>query len=199
MERSGQHGANAAEFNESDLIPLARAGDDVAWRRLVRAHQQNVFRLALLITSDTSDAEDVVQEVFLRACRCLNRFDTERPLQPWLLQITGRLARNRCRGRGRYLNLLARWRAAEPQAIWIEEKNSPETVKLMKAVRQLPIAGQHIIYLRYFLELSEKETAVTLGIPPGTVKSRTARAVAKLAATVTKDFSELRLEAGQDG
>ena len=109
------------EFNESDLIPLARAGDDVAWRRLVRAHQQNVFRLALLITSDTSDAEDVVQEVFLRACRCLNRFDTERPLQPWLLQITGRLARNRCRGRGRYLNLLARWRAAEPQAIWIEE------------------------------------------------------------------------------
>ena len=199
MEQSAEHGATAAASNESELISLARAGDDFAWRRLVGAHQQSVFRLALLITGNPTDAEDVAQETFVRTCHHLDRFDENRPMRPWLLRITGRLARNRCRERGRYLGFLARWQAAESQPQWVEDKNPPESAKLMQAIRQLPIASQHIVYLRYFLELSEAEAAVTLGIRLGTVKSRTARAITKLAAIVSAEFPELVPEASDNG
>ena len=81
-------------MDNNDLISRARRGDDAAWEMLVRDHQDAIFRLAYLLLGDAHDAEDVAQEVFVRAFRALHTFDVTRPLRPWLLRITTNLAHN---------------------------------------------------------------------------------------------------------
>ena len=65
---------------DSDLVGRARARDAGAWRTIVQAHKEPVFRLALLLTGDATDAAEVAQETFISAYRHLDRFDGERPL-----------------------------------------------------------------------------------------------------------------------
>ena len=84
-------------MDEATLIRHAANGDAAAWEPLVLAHQEAVFRLSYLLLGDPDDAEDIAQETFLRAWNHLKRFDTTRPLRPWLLSIASNLARNRLR------------------------------------------------------------------------------------------------------
>ncbi|HUM72249.1 MAG TPA: sigma-70 family RNA polymerase sigma factor, partial [Chloroflexota bacterium] len=154
------------------------------------AHQQPVFRLAYLILGDGAEAEEVTQDVFVRAYFALDRFDESRPLRPWLLQITRNLARNRWRSWKRYWTAVQKWRQYEPEAITTPTEQQESTL-LWQAVRRLRTSAQEVIYLRYFLEMNEAETAVALGVQPGTVKSRLHRALKQLQVVVERDFSEL--------
>lgn len=187
-------------MSESSLIARARGGDGAAWEALVRQHQEAVFRLAYLLLGDPADADDAAQEAFIRAYRALDRFDTERPLRPWLLRIAANVARNRRRAAGRYLAAIRRLLVATPDPILGAEPASAaawEAEALWQAVRRLGHADQEIIYLRYFLELSEAETADTLGVARGTVKSRLHRALGRLREVVEREFPVLR-EGRQD-
>jgi RNA polymerase sigma-70 factor (ECF subfamily) len=180
---------------DPDLIVRARAGNETAWETLVRAHQQAVFRLAYLLLGNAHDAEDVTQEVFIRAFHSLDRFDQDRPLRPWLLQITANLARNHHRTLGRYLAAVRRLiqdRPDEQFGIIGQSVAHLEAGVLWNAVRRLSVADQQIIYLRYFLDLSEAETREALGIAPGTVKSRLHRAVQRLRTVVDREYPGLR-------
>jgi RNA polymerase sigma-70 factor (ECF subfamily) len=180
---------------ESDLVIQARQGDKTAWETLVGQHQQAVFRLAYLLLGDADEADDVAQEAFIRAFRSLDRFDLARPLRPWLLRIATNLAYNRRRAMGRYLAALQRlfWAAPEAEAITRpdEQVAAGETKILWQAVRRLNQTDQEIIYLRYFLELSVAETAETIGVAPGTIKSRLSRALARLRQVVEQEFPGL--------
>jgi RNA polymerase sigma-70 factor (ECF subfamily) len=168
-------------LTESDLIARARTGDEAAWETLTRQHQEAVFRLAYLILGDPADAEDVAQETFIRAYRALDRFDMSRPLRPWLFSITANTARNRLRSVGRYLSALNRfWRADPAATAPTPPPEVNDATTLWQAVRRLNDMDQEIIYLRYFSALSESETAQTLQIAAGTVKSRTHRALERL-------------------
>lgn len=164
-----------------------------AWEQLVGQHQEPVFRLAYLIVGDGAEAEDVAQEAFIRAYLKLETFDGERPFRPWLLSIAANLARNRRRSIGRYWGALRRyWQNELPS----DEKRRDwdgrlEARQLWQAVQRLRPAAQEIIYLRYFLDLSEAETAVTLDIAPGTAKSRLHRALKQLRAVIEADFPDL--------
>lgn len=201
MERSGKDSANVANgdvsaIDETALVARARQADDLAWEQLVRQHQQAVFRLAYLILGDMatrSEAEDVAQEVFIRAYLKLDQFDAERPLQPWLLGIAANLARNRRRSVGRYWGALRRWLQAhpDPAVTTMDLDERTEAQLLWRAVQQLRSRAQEVVYLRYFLELSEAETAATLDIPAGTVKSRLHRALKQLRAVIEMEFPEL--------
>lgn len=174
---------------EADLVRRARAGDQRAWDSIVADHRQSVFRLAYLTLGDPDEAEDVAQEVFIRATRYLHRFDEARPLRPWLLRIASNLARNRLRSIGRYWQALRRaGREAEPQP----EFDLDAARLLWRAVRRLGSDDQQCIYLRYFLEMSEREMAETLQVAPGTVKSRLHRALRRLRGVIERDFPELR-------
>jgi RNA polymerase sigma-70 factor, ECF subfamily len=182
---------------DTTLVNRARTGDDAAWEGLVRAHQQPVFRLAYLLLGDAADAEDVAQEAFMRAFAALDRFDATRPLQPWLLQITSNLARNRRRAGARYLAALVRLSRSQPTS------NAPLTDRsdeqwaahtLWQAVRRLRHVEQEVIYMRYFLELSEADMAAALNIAPGTVKSRLSRAMQRLRTIIDREFPALREE-----
>jgi RNA polymerase sigma-70 factor (ECF subfamily) len=183
---------------DSELIRLAQQGDTGAYGQLVQRHQEPVFRLAYLICGDPDDAEDIAQESFIAAYHALSRFDSERPLRPWLLRITANTARNKRRSVGRYLNVLRRWAnewASEADA----EAQASETLEadaLLAAVRRLSEADQTIIYLRYYLELSVAETAQALDIEAGTVKSRLSRALGRLRESVMRE-RPLWLEGGE--
>lgn len=169
-------------MREAEQVELARQGDMQAWEALVNAHQQAVFRLAYLILGDPDDAEDITQEAFVRAYFSLARFDTQRSLRPWLVTIAANLARNQHRSLSRYWAAIQRWVKQQPHPGFQADDASDRLAnqELWAAVRQLGLDDQEVIYLRFFLELSEAETAQSLGIPVGTVKSRQHRALARL-------------------
>lgn len=183
-------------MNETDQIHRARQGDESAWANLVQQHQDAVFRLTYLLVGDGDEAEDVAQETFIRAFYALYRFDTTRPLRPWLLQIAKNLAHNRRRAVRRYLAALGRWWQAVPaqEEASIVVLQEQEAQELWQAVQQLQRNDQEVIYLRYFLELSVADTAMTLGVAEGTVKSRLSRALARLRTLVMREFPGLQKE-----
>lgn len=194
-----EHSA-VAQASEADLVRRAVQGESVAWEALMRRHQEPVFRFAYLILGDADEADDIAQEAFIRAYHALQRFDTARPLRPWLLSIAANLARNRRRSLGRYLAALNRLLQAEPShKPNVEEKSSQrwEAQTLWQAVQNLSDTDQQVVYLRYFLELSTEEVAETMKIPKGTVKSRLHRALQRLRGVIEQDFPGL-LE-GSDG
>lgn len=187
-------------MNESEQIVAARGGDEIAWAAVVQQHQAAVFRLAYLLLGDSAEAEDVAQEALIRAFYALDRFDTARPLRPWLLQITKNLARNRQRALRRYLAAVQRWWQAAPthgEAPTVAAFREQEAHALWQAVQQLAVPDQEVIYLRYFLEMSVIDTAAALGVAEGTVKSRLSRALTRLRTVVEREFPDLQKEGAQ--
>lgn len=179
------------------MISRAARGDAAAWEALVREHQASVFRLAYLRLGDADEAEDVAQEAFIRAYRGLGGFDRARAVRPWLLGIAAHLASNRRRSAGRYLAALRRAFQSGPAPVE-QPPDRPsaqwEAETLWRAVRRLRAIDQEVIYLRYFLELAEAEIAASLGVAPGTVKSRLHRALERLRGVVDGEFPALREE-----
>ena len=183
---------------DPDLIRSARSGDFAAWETILNDHYEPVFRLAYLIVGDSADADDVAQEAFIRAHRYFRRYDSTRPLRPWLLSIAANLARNRLRSLGRYGGALQRlFRQNETiRKPDVESRASGriESQRLWQAIRQLTEEDQSVIYLRYFLDLPVAETAQALEIAPGTVKSRLSRALDRLRAVIREQYPDLQTE-----
>ncbi len=170
---------------ESALVERAQQGDELAYRSLVRMYQGIAFRTAYLIAGSAAEAEDAAQTGFLKAWQALHRFRRGAPFRPWLLQIVANEARNRRRAAGRREALALRAQhdvpsggaAPSPEAAVVA---ADEQARLLAAVNRLRDDDREILGCRYFLELSEQETAAALGIRRGTVKSRTSRALERL-------------------
>jgi RNA polymerase sigma-70 factor, ECF subfamily len=170
--------------SDSELIDRARKGEVMAYESLVRRYQDVAIRTAWVIAPD-GDAEDAVQEGFVKAFRALGRFRDGSPFRPWLLRIVANEARNRRRSAGRRTGLALR--AAEdrrpgdaapsPESA-VLDRESRET--LVQALNELRVDDREVIAARYFLDLSEAETAAVLRLPRGTVKSRLSRALGRL-------------------
>jgi RNA polymerase sigma-70 factor, ECF subfamily len=175
-------------LDETELVERAKRGDEHAYGELVHAYQGIAFRIAYLVVGNAAEAEDAAQDGFVKAYRALHRFRSGEPLRPWLLKIVANEARNRRRASTRRDALALRVTAESSSG---EAAPSPEAVvldaerreSLVAAVDTLPDPQRLVIACRYFLELSEDETAEVLGIRRGTVKSRTARALDRLRET----------------
>jgi RNA polymerase sigma-70 factor (ECF subfamily) len=145
------------------------------------------FRTAYLLTGSAADAEEAAQDGFLKAYRALGRFRRGAPFRPWVLEIVANEARNRRRLAGRRTALVLRAADEAPSG---DAAPSPEGVllaaeereDLLEAVNRLRDDDRLVIGCRYFLELSEQETAAALGVRRGTVKSRLSRALERLRA-----------------
>jgi RNA polymerase sigma-70 factor (ECF subfamily) len=172
-------------LDETELIHRARQGDLGAYDQLVRRFQDLSFRTACLVGSP-DEAEDAVQEAFIKAYRALSGFRHGAPFRPWLLRIVANEARNRRRAGGRRAALALRVReTANPEegvvgspedAVLVRERRE----QLADAIGRLTDEHRLVVTCRYLLGLSETETAETLGIPAGTVKSRLSRSLERL-------------------
>jgi len=170
---------------EEALVERARRGDEDAYEELVSANQGIAFRVAYLLAGSAADAEEAAQDAFVKAYRALGRFRAGAPFRPWLLEIVGNEARNRRRSTARREGLAVR---AAREVVSGDAAPSPEAEllgaerreQLLAAVGRLPAHERLAVCCRYFLDLSEQETAATLGCRPGTVKSRLARGLERL-------------------
>jgi RNA polymerase sigma factor (sigma-70 family) len=171
--------------DDLELSRRAAAGDLDAYTELVAMYEQLAFRVAFLVCGSAADAQEAAQDAFVKAYGALGRFRAGSSFRPWLLRIVGNEARNKRRAAGRRLHYES---AVAAGAISGDAVPSPEMAivaretnhRLLTAVNQLPDSQQMTIACRYFLDLDEAETGRVLGIPPGTVKSRTARGIARL-------------------
>jgi len=163
----------------------------------VRRYQETAFRTAFLVLRDSAEAEDAAQEAFVKAYRAIGRF-REGPLRPWLLKIVVNESLNRAKSRKRR-EAMAERAAGDPPAMqgWsIDEAviSRERAQQVHAALEALKEQERAIIYLRYFLMLSEQELAQYLGCPPGTVKSRLHRALGKLREVVAREYPALLAE-----
>ncbi len=172
------------------LLERARSGDRAAQQTLVAQHQDAVFYLALGLTGQRSDAEDVMQEVMIKALRGLNKFRGESGFATWLYRIT----HNACldwRRRQRWSQstdsvddkpeLLQA--AADDQPTQQPERalgNSELGRDLLLALNVLTPAERGVFVMRHFQQLSTRDTAEVLGKAEGSVKNLLFRAVHKL-------------------
>ncbi len=174
----------ATEWDDAAAVTRARAGDLDAYEVLVARYTAPAHRAAVLLGAG-ADADDVVQEAFVKAHRQLSRYRGESGFRPWLLAIVANETRNLHRSRRRRDGLVLRAAAREHP-----EPTSPDPAesamaaerreRLVGQIRLLDAPEREVLVCRYLLDLSEAETATTLGVPKGTVKSRTARALTKL-------------------
>jgi RNA polymerase sigma-70 factor (ECF subfamily) len=172
-------------LDEEGLIERTKRGDVDAYEALVHAYQGLAFRTAYLITGSVGDAEEAAQDGFVKAFRAIRRFRRGEPFRPWLLRIVANEARNRRRSAGRRVQLALR--AAEEQGSGGAAPSPEDSAlsgerrsELLAAVNGLGEEQRLAIACRFFLDLSEEETASVLGVRPGTVKSRLSRALARL-------------------
>jgi RNA polymerase sigma factor (sigma-70 family) len=178
--------------DESTLVARARRGEAAAYEELVRMHQAIAFRVALVNAGDRADAEEAVQDGFVKAYRALGRFREGAPFRPWLLRIVANEARNRRRSAGRRAGMTLRVAgtaasgdaAPSPEAAVLDSERRTE---LLDAIGRLDDRDRDVLVHRFLLGLDEQETADALAIRRGTVKSRTSRALDRLRAELPEE------------
>lgn len=172
-------------LDEAELIKRSIDGDTSAFEQLVLAHQGVALRVAYLVLRNHAEAEDVTQEAFVKAYRSLSGFRVGSPFRPWLFRIVRNEALNSIRG-SRRRELREIKTSMDP--VSGDAAPSPETEALeaetrrlvLAALGELPLRFRQVLEHRFLLDLTEGETAAVLGIPAGTVKSRTARALKRM-------------------
>ncbi|TDC83656.1 RNA polymerase sigma factor [Micromonospora sp. KC606] len=172
-------------MDDDEAVTRAQAGDLEAYGFLVARYTASAHRTATLLGAG-SDADDVIQEAFVKGYRRLSRYRGESSFRSWLLAIVANETRNLHRSRGRRDGLVLRAATANPHSEIAEDVAvgsvlaGERRAALVRALRLLPVKDREVIVCRYFLDLNEDETVTMLGWPRGTVKSRTSRALAKL-------------------
>ena len=186
--------------DESVLVDAARNGDVGAFEQLVRRYDRNVFRIAQHITQNREDAEDVVQDAFLKAFQNLGQFQGKSKFYTWLVRIAVNesLMRLRRRHPERMVSLDEGVKTEEgsmPREVadWYpnpEQLYSQAELKgiLSKTIQGLPLVFRTVFVLRDVEALSTEETAEALNLSIPAVKSRLMRARLKLRDRLNKYF-----------
>jgi RNA polymerase sigma-70 factor (ECF subfamily) len=158
---------------EKRLIQEAKRGKQQAYGKLVEMYSRRIYHAAYRILRNVEDAKDVTQEVFLRGYNAIERFDSDRPLYPWLYRITKNLCLNLIQRNGRRevslpeMPLESHYSSVEDQ---LDRKDQAEDLR--SAFKKLPDMYREVLELQHFEDCSYSEIAEILEIPLGTVMSR---------------------------
>lgn len=165
------------------LIERCQAGDRIAFEELFYMYRDDVFRFSYLVVRDTSLAQDVVQEAFLKVFRSIGKFQFRSSFKSWLYRVAVNEAITILRRRKLKEDLEPSPDASRSQVFasrdWQPEEavlESEERRLLRWAIGQLDPVHRSVVVLKYFHEFSDTEIASVIGCPPGTVKSRLHRA-----------------------
>lgn len=178
----------ASELADSELTNRAVRGDERAFAIIVARYKDDLYRLTRRHVGNPDDAHDLLQQTFVAAWQALARYDTGRPLLPWLRTI----ALNKCRDHGRKVKViwllgLGGWgdfpegmRDPQPTAEerWIDEEGLRD---VDRAIADLPRQLKEPLLLTVFERLSHAEAGRELGLTAKAVETRVHRARRKLA------------------
>jgi RNA polymerase sigma-70 factor (ECF subfamily) len=188
------------EETDAAAVARAKAGDKDGFRSLVERHSRSVFRLAYRLTGNEQDAEDVVQETFLRAYKQLENFESRASFGTWLYRIAANYSLDLIRSRKRH----------QDHRQQVDEENDamlsipspapgPDRVaysvqvegKIAAAMGELSEQERTAFVLRHFEGFSIEEIAATLGLGASAAKHSIFRAVQKLRKTLEPIVSSL--------
>ena len=188
----------AGRLSDTELVQQTLAGDMRALEGLMRRYNQALYRTARAILRDDAEAEDAVQEAYVRAYAALADFRGESKLSTWLVRIVANEALMRRRRTRRRAEVVALEGAAagEPKEEPMAEESGPEENAgrgelrrlLERRIDALPDDYRAVFVLRAVEELSVEETAVALGIPEATVRSRHFRARGLLRESLAREI-----------
>jgi len=162
-------------WTDAELVLKTRAGDREAFGKLVERHRRTVFALALQRGFQDAEADDVAQEVFVKAFKNLGSLADPEAFPRWLYGIASHVAADAARNRKRRRDGVGLEQTAEPTATpinaWPVDQQGEER-RVLRALSELPEDQRLVLTLRYMEGLSPKEIAERLGEPRGTVRSR---------------------------
>src|SRR5436853_6453462 len=189
---------------ELALVQAAKGGDITAFEKLLKKYDRNVFRIALHITQNREDAEDVVQDAFLKAYQKLDQFQGNSKFYTWVVRIAVNEALMKLRKRkgdktvsmdqeveteeGAMPRDFADWSPNPEQ----QYKQSELNEILTKTIQGLPAGFRTVFVLRDVEGLSTEETAQTLGLSIPAVKSRLLRARLQLRDRLSRFFKKTK-------
>ncbi len=197
--------------NEQAFIEALKAGQREAFARLVDRYSSQIYRLALKFTNDPHDAEDVLQETFIKALRALPSFEGRSSLSTWLYRIAVNEALMLLRKRkvelvpveesadddedlavGNFV--LADWCCLPEDELLSDESRA----YLNEAIQRLPVSLRSVFLLRDVQGLSIRDTAETLGLTETNVKTRLLRARLRLRDDLSRYYEERMAEKNTD-
>jgi RNA polymerase sigma-70 factor, ECF subfamily len=197
--------SNAMNTGGTELVQLCLSGDDDAWARLVEEYRGLVYSICYLFCGSTQDAEDLVQDAFLKIWMNLASYDPARgELKGWIATVTRnqRVDRFRRSGQQRLTDsidsaaegrdfsgsapMTIAQRIADPRPTPHDVAVTSEVTSIVtRAVRKISPEMREVVTMRFVHELDNQEIAHRLRIPEGTVKSRTNRGRAQLASLLS--------------
>jgi len=201
--------AAVAEFGDSELVILARRGEASAFREIMRRNNRHLFRAARGVLRDDLEAEDVVQEAYVRAFQGLAGFRGDASLSTWLTRIALNEALGRLRRRRNTVDLAAVEVAQEGGGARVlmfptaQAGGDPEGAAarreirrlLEEAIDELPEVFRLVLVARDVDGMSVEETAQILGVRPETVRTRLHRARRQLRAALDQRLGDTLHEA----
>lgn len=167
-------------WTDEEVVDRVRAGESALYEIIMRRYNQRLYRVARAIVRDDSEAEDIMQDAYVRAYENLGQFEGRAPFSAWLTRIAVHEALHRARKRGR----LDQWDDSESDsnpAVYMDEASpNPEQATtraelrelLEEAILELPAQYRAVLMLRDIEELSTSETADALGLTEENVKVR---------------------------
>jgi RNA polymerase sigma-70 factor (ECF subfamily) len=178
------------EVEAGGAVERAQSGDSDAFRLLVEQHSRAVFRLAFRMTGNEQDAEDVVQETFLRAYRQLGKYEARSSFSTWLYRIASNYSLDLIRMRKRHEDKRELGKADERDILQTLPVNTPGPDRILyssqvqervnEALNELSAQERTAFVLRHFEGLSIDEIGETLGTGTNATKHSIFRAVQKL-------------------
>lgn len=176
---------------DADLVRRCLSGDQRACRDLVRRYERPVYSVLMRVVRRSEDAEDLVQETFVKVFKALDRYDPERPFAAWIFTIASRLAIDHFRRR-RIQTVSLSYSdpgSSEERTMDVEDtglkpdeitSNAEEELQTSAIIDSLPEHYRIVVLLRHQQDLSYEEISQALNLPLGTVKARIHRARALL-------------------
>jgi len=174
----GSFGGTQRARSDAELLAAHAAGDRYAFEELFLRHQRQLYRLARLTSRTCEDAADALQDAMLSAHRNAGSFRNDAAVSSWLYRIVVNACLDRLRRNKNHLAI-----QLEDDACWISDPASQTdtAVVVQRALMRLPVSQRAAVVAVDMQGYSVADAARLLGVPQGTIKSRCARARARLA------------------
>ena len=158
---------------DHELVERSLAGDERAMQEMFQRHHRKIYAMALRLTGSVSDAEDVVQETFIRAFRHLKTFRGDSKLSTWLCRIAINQSRD-------VYKKQMRTTPEKDVAVEPGQKDALLKARLEKALKVLPDGYREVLVMHDVIGMGHKEIAAVLETAEGTSKSQLHKARAKM-------------------